>query len=148
MMREVLLDTDMLIAALDGNKDKDDVVEKQRRRRVKELSSDPEVRLRITPLIYYELMRDVRHRTPAEIEADLKHFDQTEIRAEHGRRAAELYRLAKEEHKDNKDEWLDRRRFDVFHCVCAELDGLEFVSGNDKDILKIQQLINDHPRQP
>jgi predicted nucleic acid-binding protein len=153
MMRKVLLDTDMLISAFDRNEAQDadsmvDVndarsVDSRRRKRVEKLASNPEVRLWITPLIYYEVMRGIRHKLPAEMEADLKDFQRLEIREVHAHRAAELFRFSRA-----KGEWLDKRRFDLFHCVCAELDGLEFVSDNDEDISKIQQLINDHPRQP
>jgi predicted nucleic acid-binding protein len=135
MMREVLLDANMLIAAFDC--DETNEIEIQRRKRVEELASDPEIRFRITPLIYYEALRGVRRKLPADMEADLRTFNQIEIRGVHGQRAAELFRLAKD-----KGEWLDKRSFDLFHCVCADVDGLEFVSDDDKDIPRIKQLIS------
>jgi predicted nucleic acid-binding protein len=141
MMREVLLDTNMLIATFDG---KAGDVEEQRRALVEALVLDPEVRLWITPLVYYEVLRGTQSMSLVEMEAVLKDFEQIEISKEHGHRAAELYRRAKEK---GKSEWLDKRRFDVFHCVCAELYDLEFVHSDEGDIPKIQQLINESRQQ-
>jgi predicted nucleic acid-binding protein len=152
MMREVLFDTNMLISAydhdetrevgsaVDGSETRN--VDFQRRKCVEKLASDPEVRLWITPLIYYEVLRGVVHKSPAEMENELRAYQRLEIREAHGHRAAELYRLAKD-----KDEWLDKRRFDIFHCVCAEIDGLEFVHDDRGDIPTIQKLITATRRQ-
>lgn len=153
-MRHILLDASMLISAYDRDESKKTApavdggetsdVDLRRRKRVEELAAKGEVRFWITPLIYYEVMRGLKHKSPVEMEIELEEYERLDIREDHGRQAVELYRLAK--NKD-KSEWLDKRGFDLFHCVCAEIDGMEFVHDDTGDIPKIQQLIQDSRKE-
>lgn len=135
MTRKLLLDTNMLIGAFEpepGN-----AAHTKAKEKLKHLSEDTEVKLAITPLIRYEVLRGVRRISPDKMEDVLNGFQEFEVRGAEARRAAELYRLAK-----NKGMDLSKRSFDLFHCVCAEANGLEILA-QDGDIPKIQQLIQD-----
>ena len=135
MTRWVLLDANILIGAFDG----DPASEAHARagEHLQAMMNDPQIDLAITPLIRYEVLRGVRRQSPADVDEALNYFQSFEIRTEHGIRAAELFRLAKD-----KNIMLDKRSFDLFHCVCAEINGLELAS-QDGDIPKIQQLIQE-----
>ncbi len=134
MARMVLLDTNMLIGAFDGDPDSDPV-HAEAARRMEALLLDPDVRLAISPLIRYEVLRKPSKISVADLEAILNNFEQFDIRENDARRSAEIYRLA-----SDKGQKIDKRQFDVFHYVCAELNGLEFES-QDGDIPKIRQLL-------
>ena len=132
-MRTVLLDTNLLIGALDtepGN-----AAHTQSREHLEKLLRDPEVKLAISPLIRYEVLRGAKHVPVSRLEEILNDFHEFDVRAQDAQRAAELFREAK-----TKDIKLDKRSFDLFHCVCAELNALEFES-RDGDVPKIQELM-------
>lgn len=135
MTRKVLLDTNMLIGALEPEPGNAEHV--QAKEELARLLSDDDVKLAITPLIRYEVLRGVRRVSPDDMEAALNDFQEFEVRGAEASRAAELFRLAKRQGID-----LNRRTFDLFHCVCAEANGLEII-GRDGDIQKIKQLIQD-----
>lgn len=133
MSRRVLLDANLLIGALDG--EPDNAQHERARQRLESLLQDPDVILAISPLIRYEVMRGAR-RVPAEqLREILNDFHEFEVRARDAERAAQLFQQAKQQGLT-----LDKRSFDLFHCVCAELNGLELLS-QDGDIPKIQELI-------
>ena len=134
MARMVLLDANMLIGAFDGDPD-NNPVHAEAKRRMEELLLDPDVRLATSPLIRYETLRNVKRISVADLEAILNDFEQFDTREKDARRSAEIYRLARD-----KGQKIDKRQFDVFHYVCAELNGLEFES-QDGDIPKIRQLL-------
>ncbi len=133
MTRQVLLDTNLLIGALDG--DADNPGHQAARDRLAELLQAPDIKLAITPLIRYEVLRGVRRNDVQTLDKVLDGFVELEIRGRHARRAADLYRQAKKQ-----EVLLDKRTFDLFHCVCAELEGFD-VASQDGDIPKIQKLI-------
>ena len=80
-------------------------------------------------------MRGVRHIAPEQMKAILNDFEEFDIRERDATFAAEVFRKAKAQ-----DMQLNKRQFDLFHCVCAELNELEFES-RDGDVPKIQKLI-------
>jgi predicted nucleic acid-binding protein len=135
MTHWVLLDANILIGAFDGDPASEEHV--RARERLQSMMDDPEVDLAITPLIRYEVLRGVRRKSPAAVDAALNYFQSFEICTEHGVRAAEIFRLAKD-----AGAGLDKRSFDLFHCVCAEINDMDVLS-QDGDIPKIQQLIQD-----
>jgi predicted nucleic acid-binding protein len=146
MMRQVLPDANMLIGAFDGepgNPQHDEAY-----RRVMAWLDDPDVELATTPLILYEVLRGVRHVLPEKLEAHLTVFQVFDIHKEEAYQAAKVYRLAKDKGLFGLDEnnpapeekrWFNRS-FDLFYCVCAEVNGLE-IGSQDPHIQKIQQLI-------
>ncbi|MDO5626220.1 MAG: PIN domain-containing protein [Pseudomonadota bacterium] len=135
MTRAVLLDANLLIGALDA--EQDNPQHAAARQRLDALLADPQVKLAISPLIRYEVLRGVRRVLPEKLEEILNDFHEFDVRAKDAVRAAELFREAKA-----RDKTFDKRQFDVFHCVCAELNRLEFDS-QDGDVPKIQALMRE-----
>jgi predicted nucleic acid-binding protein len=136
MTRKVLLDTNMLIGALEPEPGNEEHV--KAKQQLASLLSDESVKLAITPLIRYEVLRGVRRVSLEEMEKNLNGFHEFEVRGVEASRAAKLFRLAKGKGLD----FLNKRSFDLFHCVCAEANGLEILA-QDGDIPKINQLIQD-----
>jgi predicted nucleic acid-binding protein len=135
MPRTILIDANLLIGAFDGDPENNPEHDASLKK-VEELLQDPDVRLATSALIRYEVLRNVQKVSVDELEAILNDFQQFDIREKEARRAAEIYR-----HARANGQKLDKRTFDVFHYVCAELNGLEFDS-QDGDIPKIRQLLN------
>jgi predicted nucleic acid-binding protein len=138
MKRKVLLDTNMLIGTFDHDPNNSRHVEA--RKDFRALLADENVDLVITPLVSYEVLRKPTRVSPADLEAKLSRIQSLPIREEEACRAAELFRLA-----ESKNMNLDKRSFDLFHCVCAEVNGLE-VASQDPHIKTIKDLIRDNPR--
>ncbi|MDR1229557.1 MAG: PIN domain-containing protein [Azoarcus sp.] len=139
MKRRVLLDSNMLISAFDH--DPTNPAHVQARKELRALLADSEVSVAITPLVSFEVLRKPTRVSPTELEAKLNRFQNLKIGKPEAHRAAELFRLARD-NKQYKRENLERLSFDIFHCVCAESNDLEIVS-KDGDIPFIQQLITD-----
>lgn len=135
MPRAVLLDTNILIGAFDG--EDGNMNHELARQRLKALLEDDDVKLSISPLIRYEVLRGARNVPIEKLDEALSRFQEFDTRGRDARRAAEIFRLAKE-----KNVLLNKRTFDVFHCVCAELNNLELAS-QDGDIPAIQNLMNE-----
>ena len=133
MPRTILLDANLLIGAFDGDTD-NNPAHAEAKEIVEGLLRDPDVRLATSPLIRYEVLRNVQRIPVADLESILNDFQQFDVREKEARRAAEIYRLA-----STSGQKLDKRLFDVFHYVCAELNALEFDS-QDGDIPKIRKL--------
>lgn len=138
MSRRVLLDANLLIGALDG--EPGNAQHERARQRLESLLQDPDVILAISPLIRYEVMRGARRVSADQLREILNDFHEFDVRARDAERAAELFQQARQQGRA-----LDKRSFDLFHCVCAELNGLELDS-QDGDIPNIQQLIRDLSR--
>ena len=135
MTRQVLLDANILIGAFDT--DPENSAHIDARKKLRALLTDQDVRLAITPLIRFEVLRGVRHISATEMDAKLKRFQSFPIRDDEARLAAQVFRYAK-----GNDRKLDKHSFDLLHCACAEVRGFEILA-KDGDIPKIQQLIRD-----
>lgn len=143
MTRRVLLDTNLLVAALDqGASTSPDQREKAIAALMSLLQSD-DVALAITPLIRYEVVRGVdwasqeRHDALKEALADFEEFDISRDIAE---LAADLYRFDKsraDEAGERRN--LEKRKFDAFHLASAKCYELELAS-QDTDIAKLDKL--------
>jgi predicted nucleic acid-binding protein len=137
MTRTVLLDTNILIGALDGEVDNDK--HQQARAQLDALLDDPDVRLALTPLVRYEFLRGAQSAEELAEWADkLDKFETFDIRDREALLAADVFRHAREQSIK-----LDKRAFDLFHCISAELNHLELAS-QDPDIQQIQQLIEKY----
>ncbi len=135
MKRMVLLDANLLIGAFDHDCENPRHV--QARQHMAQLLNDPEIRLAITPLIRYEVLRGIKNIDAKTLTAILNDFEEFDIRERDATRAAEIFRLARKQNVP-----LDKRQFDLFHCVCAENNRLEFTS-QDGDIPKIRKLMSE-----
>jgi predicted nucleic acid-binding protein len=140
MIREVLLDTNLLIGYFDG--DPNSQKHREAEEKLEKLLEDPDVRLVITPLIRYEVLRGAKNIEISELNKQLNEFEEFDINAAMALRAAELFAVAK---NSSNPTLLNKRSFDLFHCVCAELNDLE-INSHDGDIEKIKELINQNPR--
>lgn len=133
MSRAVLLDTNLLIGAFEPEEGNEQHA--LAKKRLRALLLDPEVKLAITPLIRYEVLRGARRVSIAKLDEKLDDFQEFDVRGADARRAAEIFRMAQQQGIK-----LDNHKFDVFHCVCAQLNQLEIESA-DSDILRIQKLL-------
>lgn len=128
----ILLDANLLIGAFDH----DDTNEKhiESKKIVESLLLNDSVKIAITPLIRYEILRGVRRVPTEQMVQILNDFEEFEITDVEGNRASDIYRLALV-----KNQKLDKRSFDVFHYVVAEIRDLEWMS-QDNDLSKIANL--------
>ncbi|AVS81471.1 type II toxin-antitoxin system VapC family toxin [Paracidovorax avenae] len=133
MSEGFLLDTNLLIGAFDG--EPGNAEHEAATVRLRQLLEKPSVQLAITPLIRYEVLRGAARISVDELDKVLDGFREFEIRGSDGRRAAELFREAKAQGLV-----LNKRAFDLFHCVCADANQLDIAS-QDGDIPKIKTLI-------
>lgn len=133
MTTAYLLDTNLLIGALDpepGN-----VQHEQARERLRELLTMPESRLAITPLIRYEVLRGVRRIPVNDMNRHLDGFIELEVTRDDAVLAARIYA-----HAQSQGTPINKRTFDVFHCVAAHRNQLE-VASRDGDIPKIMDVL-------
>ncbi|MBD8634320.1 PIN domain-containing protein [Stenotrophomonas sp. CFBP 13725] len=137
MKRAILLDTNMLIGAFDT--DEENAKHLQDKARLAELLRDDSVKLTISPLIRYELLRGAKRVPLDALEAILDDFQEFDVGSKDARMAAEIFR---HDRQPGMESSIDKKRFDVFHCVCAKLNDLDMIS-NDQDIEKIQKIIKE-----
>ncbi|MCG3882052.1 PIN domain-containing protein [Psychrobacter submarinus] len=129
MSKYVLLDANLLIGAFDHDATNSKHIESKQI--VEDLLLDDKVKIAITPLIRYEVLRGVRRVPTEQMVEILNDFEEFEITDVEGNRASDIYRLALV-----KQQKLDKRSFDVFHYVVAEIRDLEWMS-QDNDLSKI-----------
>jgi hypothetical protein len=146
MTRRILLDSDYLISAFDKSKTD---VDKRRSEVVEKLLSDPNTRFLITPLLFYEALRKCENPEVMEEKLNRLGFKYIDVGEVHGRRAAEAFRFAIKQNQGRRPEWLDKRSFDLFHCVFEGVDKVELVS-DDEHIPKLREHLKqlDDSRQP
>lgn len=137
MSRMVLLDANLLIGAFEG--DENNVNHQEAKKKLSDLLQEEGTKLAITPLIRYEVLRGVHKISPEDMEALLNDFEEFEIKEPEARRAAELFRSAKVLGMS-----FNKRAFDVFHYVSAELHNLELGS-NDGDFSVIRKIAQATP---
>jgi predicted nucleic acid-binding protein len=128
----ILLDANLLIGAFDHDSENTKHIESKQI--VESLLLDNTVKIAITPLIRYEVLRGVRRVPTEQMVEILNDFEEFEITDVEGNRASDIYRLALV-----KNQRLDKRSFDVFHYVVAEIRDLEWMS-QDNDLSKIANL--------
>lgn len=128
----ILLDANLLIGAFDHDNANPKHIESKQI--VEDLLLDDKVKIAITPLIRYEVLRGVRRVSTEQMVEILNDFEEFEITDIEGNRASEIYRLA-----FAKNQKLDKRSFDVFHYVVAEIRDLKWMS-QDTDLSKIASL--------
>jgi len=133
MTRLVLLDANLLIGALD--REEGNAAHEASRSTFEALVADPDVKIAISPLIRYEVLRGMDEADVEEVNAILNDMKEFEVRGREAIRAAEVFRKARQTNVK-----LNKRQFDVFHCVCAEINELEILS-KDGDIETIQKLM-------
>ncbi|OQX08717.1 MAG: hypothetical protein BWK73_24630 [Thiothrix lacustris] len=147
MTRRVLLDTNLLIAALDTAGTTSAEQRAKAKEQIKKLMDDADVAVAITPLIRYEVLRGIawdeveRYQQLQQILADFEEFD---ISRDVSELAANLYRFDVDKAKTlNEPRNFEKRKFDVFHFASAQCNRLELAS-HDSDIAKLYQQYADY----
>lgn len=135
MSKFVLLDANLLIGAFDH--DASNPQHLDARAQVEALLRDDTLKIAITPLIRYEVLRGVKQVSTEVMQSILNDFEEFEITDIEANRAAKIYHLARQ-----GGEKLDKHSFDVFHYVVAEIRDLELLSQNVKDFAKIERIAN------
>lgn len=143
-MRKVLLDTSMVIRALDpGTKDAAELV-LAAKQKLGELLGDSDVVLMVSPLVYFEATRNIKHEDSERLrrlDAALSGLGLVEVSQPEAELAARLTRFAVTQGLK-----LDKQKFDVLHFACAQLNGLELESV-DTDYDKIATVFNELQKQ-
>jgi predicted nucleic acid-binding protein len=132
-----LLDANLLIGALDA--EPGNALHDAARQRLRALLTTPDVRLAITPLIRYEVLRGVRRQPLEAVKNALDQFLELEVKREDAVLAARAYSHVQTLADPGKPK-LDKRSFDLFHCVAAHHNQLE-VASRDGDIPKIMEVL-------
>lgn len=148
MTRKVLLDANLLIAAFDVNGTTSPEMKKQAIEQLSTLLADEEVKLFITPLVRYEVLRGIAWQSSEDflrMKSTLNGFPDLDITRDISELSANLFRFDKHkaEQANNGARNLDKRKFDVFHFCSAHCNGLGFCS-NDTDIAKIERLHGEY----
>lgn len=130
----VLLDANMLIGAFDHDANNPQHV--AAKKQVKQLLSNNNIKIAITPLIRYEVLRGVRRISFADMQAILNDFEEFEITDIESTLASKIYRLGLASKPLVK---LDKRSFDVFHYAVAKTQNLQ-LNSFDGDLTTIDNL--------
>lgn len=142
MTEKYLLDTNLLIAALDEAGTTEAEKSQQAKARLKALLADPASALAITPLIRYEVLRGVAWSEPERYRAladALEGFVELDVGRDVSDLAADLFRFERGEPSGHAKPTIDKRRFDSFHVATAKCHDLH-VASNDADITALEAL--------
>ena len=140
--RRVLLDANLLIAALDHEGTSIEDAKVKARHILSELMSDSNVAVAITPLIRYEVLRGIDLKNAVgyrHVKEALDNFMEFDITRAMSERAAELFRRHQAEQRGSDTISVDKRRFDAFHVATASLLGMELRS-EDNGIRRLWEL--------
>lgn len=156
-MRKILLDANTIIlfmASLNQDsqhvQDPKELEENQLKiQKLKDLLSNPDVALAITPLIRYEVLRGAKDKFEYQtLESILEEFEEFDINKDIGELSACIFKNRFESLKANQSEKqkeainMLKRSFDICHFASAKCNKLEFLS-NDDDIEKYKSIYND-----
>lgn len=140
-MRKVLLDANLLIAALDDGGTTSEAERAKAKQTLVALLSDADVTLIITPLIRYEVLRGIGWQDKerfVQLKQSLDGLTELDINRHVSELAANLFRFDCAEHTDQQRN-IEKRKFDVFHLASAKCNNLELAS-QDSDIAGLQGL--------
>jgi predicted nucleic acid-binding protein len=129
--RKVLLDTNQWINAFKDNDAKEKLIA---------LIGDENVRVYMTPLIAYEILRGCK--TSDELDQYTSAFESLvnlDVTTNVAELAAEIYREDKKQAAETENRNVDKRNFDVFHFACAKVFGLETMT-SDRGFAKLEEL--------
>jgi predicted nucleic acid-binding protein len=138
MMRKILLDTNLIIAAFDGNNP-------EAKNQLAGLLNDENVAFAISPLIRYEVLRGVFFSDNEKydyLKAILNGFEEFDISRDIAALSSHLFRFSQSKKEDGKNALVNKRSFDVFHLATAKCNELELCS-NDGDLSKLENLYQE-----
>ncbi|SKA71563.1 PIN domain-containing protein [Thiothrix eikelboomii] len=140
-MRKVLLDANLLIAALDNGSTTSEAERTKAKQTLAALLSNAEVALIITPLIRYEVLRGIGWQDQErffKVKQSLDGFTELDVNRQVSELAANLFRFDRATHTDQQRN-IEKRKFDVFHLASAKCHDLELAS-QDSDIAGLESL--------
>jgi predicted nucleic acid-binding protein len=144
-MSNVLLDANLLIAALDQNGTTSELLRQSATAKLTTYLENPDIRLVITPLIRYEVLRGLSWQD-AEGYNNLKQvldgFTEIDKNRNVSELAANLFRFDRTTNAGAQRN-VEKRKFDVFHLACAKIHGLDLAS-QDTDIASLQSLFDSY----
>lgn len=146
-MRKVLLDANILIAALDETGNTKDKQKTQATQLLNTLLSSEEVKLIITPLIRYEVLRGVEWDDAeryARLKDSLDKLVELDVNREVSELASNLFRYDRSINIASQRN-IEKRKFDVFHLASAKCHHLEIAS-QDSDIASLESLYNGYEK--
>ncbi len=144
-MSNVLLDANLLIAALD---DSGTTSKQLRQSAITKLASfleNPDIKLVITPLIRYEVLRGVSWNDAGRynsLKQVLDNLTEIDVDRKVSELAANLFRFDRLINAQGQKN-VEKRKFDVFHLACAKCHGLDLAS-QDTDIASLQSLFDSY----
>lgn len=149
-MKKVLLDSSLLIAALDDQSDTAEADRQQAKERLSELLTDKNTALALSPLVRYEVLRGVAWIDQARYTkflATLNGFEELQINSDIAEWATCLYRFDRHQSgQKGHEKNFEKRKFDIFHFATAMSYQLE-IAGRDKDFDKISKLYDEMKKQ-
>ena len=144
MIKNVLLDANLLIAALDENCTTTKLEKEAAKQQLHQILSDDNIKIFITPLIRYEVLRGIDWNDKATFDrmsAILNGIPNLDITTDISELSANLFRFRKGLPENNLNGLikLDKRSFDLMHFSTAKCSHCECVS-RDTDISKIERI--------
>jgi predicted nucleic acid-binding protein len=140
-MRKVLLDANLLIAALDDGSTTSEAERAKAKQTLAALLSDTEVALIITPLLRYEVLRGIDWQDQErffKVKQSLDGLTELDVNRPVSELAANLFRFDRATYT-GKERNIEKRKFDVFHLASAKCHDLELAS-QDSDIAGLEGL--------
>lgn len=140
MSQNVLLDTNILIPAIEDNNSDEAIV-------LKTLLQNPEVSIFITPLIRFEVLRGIPWKNEIEYNkfvAVLDKLPNLDIDNNIATVASNLFRFERHKRSSESQESkkIDKHNFDLMHFATAKVHDLDPIS-NDKDIQQWDKLYSE-----
>lgn len=140
-MRKVLLDANLLIAALDDSSTTSAIEREKAKQTLNDLLSQEDIALVITPLIRYEVLRGIAWQDQtrfAQLKQSLDALTELDVNRRVSELSAHLFRFDRAENTDQQRN-IEKRKFDVFHLASAKCNNLELAS-QDSDIAGLEDL--------
>ena len=140
-MRKVLLDANLLIAALDDSSTTSAIEREKAKQTLNDLLSQEDIALVITPLIRYEVLRGIAWQDQtrfAQLKQSLDALTELDVNRRVSELSAHLFRFDRAENTDQQRN-IEKRKFDVFHLASAKCHDLELAS-QDSDIAGLEGL--------
>lgn len=142
----VLVDANILIAVLDGKQDNPN------HEYAKQIFNDlisQNIKIAITPLIHYEVLRGLKNMSIQDAQAILDDFVEFNITDKEANPAAKIFHFSKNSPSLFKQEIkLDKQNFDIFHYSVSKIHDLDLINVNTKDFNKIDGVVNLMPENP
>nr|WP_314265752.1 PIN domain-containing protein [uncultured Moellerella sp.] len=144
MIKNVLLDANLLIAALDESCTTTELEKEAAKKQLDEILSDENIKIFITPLIRYEVLRGINWKDKDifnQMSTILNGIPNLDITTDISELSANLFRFRRGQPDNDANGLikLDKRSFDLMHFSTAKCSHCECIS-RDTDISKIEKI--------